>query len=206
MTDPTVRAAAARRGIWLAYFTIAYNFAESVLSLGAGLVAGSVALVGFGIDSAIEVTSALAARWRLGRDFDEAGRERVELIAHRIIGWCFVLLSVYVAGDSVHSLISREKPEASLVGVLVLIASIVVMPILARAKRKVAMTLRSGALASEAKQTSLCAYISAIALVGVGANALMGWWWADPVAALAMVPIIGLEGLEGIRAARQVSA
>lgn len=169
-------------------------------------MAGSVALVGFGIDSAIEVTSALAARWRLGRDFDEAGRERVELIAHRIIGWCFVLLSVYVAGDSVHSLISREKPEASLVGVLVLIASIVVMPILARAKRKVAMTLRSGALASEAKQTSLCAYISAIALVGVGANALMGWWWADPVAALAMVPIIGLEGLEGIRAARQVSA
>lgn len=204
MTDPTVRAAAARRGIWLAYFTIAYNFAESVLSLGAGLMAGSVALVGFGIDSAIEVTSALAARWRLGRDFDETGRERVELIAHRIIGWCFVLLSLYVAGDSVHSLTTREKPDASLVGIFVLIASMVVMPILARAKRKVAMTLRSGALASEANQTSLCAYLSAIALVGVGANTLIGWWWADPAAALAMVPIIGLEGLEGIRAGRRV--
>ena len=203
MTDSTLRAAAARKGIWLAYFTIAYNFAESVFSLGAGLIAGSVALVGFGIDSAIEVTSALAARWRLGRDFDEAGRERVELIAHRLIGWCFLLLSVYVAADSVHAIIAREKPDASVVGILVLMASIVVMPVLARAKRKVAMALRSGALASEAKQTSLCAYLSAIALVGVGANTLMGWWWADPAAALAMVPIIGLEGWEGIRAGKR---
>ena len=206
MTDYTDRAAAARKGIHLAYFTLAYNFAEGVISLGAGLLAGSVALIGFGIDSTIEVTSALVARWRLGRDFDEASREKVEVIAHRIIGWCFMLLSVYVAIDSVHSLYTREKPDGSLVGVLVLAASAVVMPALARAKRKVALALQSGALASEAKQTSLCAYLSAIALVGVGANVLFGWWWADPAAAAAMVPIIGLEGLEGIRAGRRLSS
>ena len=200
MTAAVERAAIARRGIWLAYFTIAYNFAEAVVSLGAGLVAGSVALIGFGIDSAIEVTSALAARWRLGRDFDEATRERVELIAHRIIGWSFLLLSIYVTVDSILALVQHEEPDGSIVGVLVLIASVIVMPVLARAKRKVAAALKSGALASEARQTSLCAYLSSIALIGVGANMLLGWWWADPLAALGMVPIIGLEGLEGIRA------
>lgn len=206
MTGAIDRAAIARRGISLAYFTIAYNFAEAIVSLAAGLVAGSVALIGFGIDSAIEVTSALAARWRLGRDFDEARRERVELIAHRIIGWCFVLLSLYVAVDSAMAIVKREKPDASIIGVLVLTASVIVMPVLARAKHRVASALKSGALASEAKQTSLCAYLSSIALVGVGANALFGWWWADPVAALAMVPIIGLEGLEGIRSQRSQDA
>ena len=200
MSAAVERAAIARRGIWLAYITIAYNFAEAVVSLGAGLVAGSVALIGFGIDSAIEVTSALAARWRLGRDFDEATRERVELIAHRIIGWSFLLLSLYVTVDSILALIQHEEPDGSIVGVLVLMASVIVMPILARAKHKVATALKSGALASEARQTSLCAYLSSIALIGVGANMLLGWWWADPLAALGMVPIIGLEGLEGIRA------
>jgi divalent metal cation (Fe/Co/Zn/Cd) transporter len=194
------RASVTRKGIRLAYFTIAYNLAEALISLGAGLSAGSVALVGFGIDSGIEVTSAVAARWRLGRDGDEAGRERSDLLAHRVIGWCFVLLSVYVAADSIDSLLRHEEPDSSIVGVCVLIASVIVMPALAGAKRKIAMALKSGALVSEARQTSLCAYLSSIALVGVGANALAGWWWADPAAALAMVPIIGLEGWEGIRA------
>jgi divalent metal cation (Fe/Co/Zn/Cd) transporter len=194
------RAALVRRGVRLSYFTIAYNTLEAVVALFAGLIAGSVALVGFGVDSAIEVTSAGASQWRLRSDFDAERRKGVERITHRIIGSSFAVLAAYVLIDSLNSLIRHEEPERSLVGIGLLLLSVIVMPALARAKRRVAVAMDSRALKADAKQTSLCAYLSVIALAGVGLNALLGWWWADPLAALLMVPIIAKEGFEGIAA------
>jgi divalent metal cation (Fe/Co/Zn/Cd) transporter len=188
-----------RRGLWLNYLTLAYNTVEAIVAIAAGLVAGSVALLGFGVDSGIEVTASVAAQWRLRADVDPERRERVERVTHRIIGASFLLLAAYVAVDSVTTLWGREAPEPSTVGLVVLVLSVVVMPILARAKRRVARALQSRALEADAAQTSLCAYLSVIALAGVGLNAAFGWWWADPAAALAMVPIIGKEGIEGLR-------
>ena len=193
------RATLVRRGLLLNYATIAYNVIEAVVSLVAGIVAGSVALVGFGFDSVIEVTASGAAQWRLRVDEDHARRDRVERTTRRVIGWSFMALAAYVAVDSVLTLWNRERPEGSAMGVAILTLSVVVMPVLARAKRRVARQLTSGALEADATQTSLCAYLSAIALAGVALNALLGWWWCDPVAALAMVPIIAKEGVEGIR-------
>jgi divalent metal cation (Fe/Co/Zn/Cd) transporter len=193
------RSALVRRGLLLNYLTIGYNTLEAIVSVGAGLVSGSVALVSFGVDSGIEVTSSLAAHWRLRADIDPERRERVERITHRIIGWSFLALAGYVVWESVMTLSRREAPEASPVGLAVLILSVLLMPLIAHASRKVARALGSRALEADAAQTSLCAYLSIIALAGVGLNAALGWWWADPVAALGMVPIITKEGLEGVR-------
>ena len=193
------RPALVRRGLWLNYATIAYNTVEAIVSIVAGVLAGSVALVGFGVDSVIEVTASGAAQWRLRVDRDAARRERVERASVRIIGACFIALALYVAYDAAVTLWRREHPERSIAGIAIAAASVVVMPVLARAKRKVAMQLASTTLDSEATQTSLCAYLSAIVLAGVTLNWLLGWWWADPVAALAMVPIIGREGVEAFR-------
>lgn len=201
MTAPNAaeRAALVRRGLRLNYATIAYNVVEAVVSLVAGVVAGSVVLVGFGIDSVIEVTASGAAQWRLRADVHHARRERVERITLRVIGWSFLALAAYVAVDSVWSLWFRERPDRSAMGTVILALSVIVMPVLARAKRRVARALGSAALAADATQTSLCAYLSVIALAGVALNAVAGWWWCDPVAALVMVPIIAREGVEGIR-------
>ena len=181
------------------YFTIGYNSLEGLIAVGAGLIAGSIALVGFGFDSLIEVTSGLALLWRLHLDVDEAQRERVEAISLRIVGVCFVVLAIYVTYDSVKSLIRRETPEESIVGIVLAAVSLVIMPLLVRAKRKVARAINSGALMADSKQTELCTYLSAILLGGLLLNALFGWWWADPMAALIMVPIIVKEGIEALR-------
>ncbi|HEY8833852.1 MAG TPA: cation transporter [Gemmatimonadaceae bacterium] len=194
-----MRDALVRRGLALNYATIAYNSFEAVVALIAGVLAGSVALMGFGIDSVIEVTASGAAQWRLRVHSDDNRRDRVERITHRIIGWGFLALAAYVTIDSAKSLYFRERPDRSLIGILILTLSVLVMPLLARAKRSVARQLESRALEADAQQTSLCAYLSVIALLGVTLNALFGWWWADPVAALGMVPIIMKEGFEGIR-------
>ena len=193
------RPALIRRGRYLEYFTIGYNSLEGLIAVGAGLVAGSIALVGFGFDSLIEVTSGTVLLWRLHADVDESRRERVEAISLRIVGVCFVVLAVYVTYDSVKSLLKREAPEESLVGIVLAVVSLVIMPLLVRAKRKVARAINSGALMADSKQTELCTYLSAILLGGLLLNALLGWWWADPVAALIMVPIIVKEGIEGLR-------
>lgn len=193
------RAHLVRRGRYLEYFTIGYNSLEGLIAVGAGLVAGSVALVGFGFDSLIEVTSGAVLLWRLHADVDEGRRERVEAISLRLVGVCFVVLALYVSYDSIKSLLRREAPDESLIGIVLAAVSLIIMPLLVRAKRKVARSINSGALMADSKQTELCTYLSAILLGGLLLNALLGWWWADPVAALIMVPIIAKEGIEALR-------
>jgi divalent metal cation (Fe/Co/Zn/Cd) transporter len=196
---PAADPALVRRGLWLNYATIGYNTLEAVVSVAAGLVAGSVVLLGFGIDSVIEVSSSAAAQWRLRAERDPQSRERIEYLTVHVIGWLFLALAIYIAVDAGRSLWLRERPDQSIVGIVILALSVIVMPLLARAKRGVAAGIGSRALTAEAMQTSLCAYLSVIALSGVVLNAVLGWWWADPVAALGMVPVIAREGLHGIR-------
>ncbi|HEX9960870.1 MAG TPA: cation transporter [Pyrinomonadaceae bacterium] len=192
------RAALIRRGQMLEYFTIGWNLLEGVVAVGSGIIAGSPSLVGFGIDSFIESTSGAALLWRLRVD-DEETRERREQIALRLVGASFLLLAGYVAYDSITTLVWRELPETSYIGIALLVISLIVMPVLARAKRRVAVEIKSRALEADSKQTDLCVYLSAISLGGLALNAAFGWWWADPVAALIMVPIIVNEGIEGLR-------
>ena len=193
------RPALIKKGRYLEYFTIGYNSLEGLIAIGAGLIAGSIALVGFGFDSLIEVTSGSILLWRLNADVDETRRERIEATSVRLVGACFILLALYVSYDSVKSLIRREAPVESIVGIVLAAVSVIVMPLLVRAKRKVARGINSAALMADSKQTELCTYLSAILLMGLLLNAFLGWWWADPIAALIMVPIIVKEGLEGLR-------
>lgn len=197
-------AAAERRklvqhGRALEYFTAAYNSAEGLISLAAGSMAGSVSLVGFGLDSIIEVISGAALLWRLHHDWNESRREAVERITLRIVGWCFVALAVYVALNSGYGLLQHQKPERSIPGIVIAALSVVVMPLLARAKRQVAAGISSAAMKADSRQADFCTYLSAIVLGGLLLNAVLGWWWADPVAGLLMVPIIAKEGVDGIR-------
>lgn len=193
------RRAQVRRGKQLEYLTVGYNSLEGLIAVASGLLAGSIALVGFGFDSVIEVISGLALLWRLYGDADESKRERVEQRALRIVGVSFLILAAYVLFDAGKSLVRREAPEESIVGITLAAVSLVVMPLLVRAKRRVARAIGSAALAADAQQTQICTYLSAILLAGLLLNATLGWWWADPIAALVMVPIIVKEGLEAVR-------
>lgn len=191
------RAKDVRRGRWLEFLTIGWNSLEGIVAIGAGVVAGSIALVGFGFDSIIEVSSGTALLWRLHMDAPEK-RERAEQIALKMVGVSFLLLAAYVTFDAAKSLVKHEPPKASYIGIGVAALSLVVMPLLARAKRKVAASISSRALHADSRQTDLCAYLSAILLGGLLLNALFGWWWADPIAALVMIPIIVNEGIEAL--------
>lgn len=193
------RAATVRRGRRLECFTIAWNCLEGAIAVTAGLVAGSLALVGFGIDSFIEVTSGAALLWRMNVDADVHRRGQNERLALRIVGLCFVGLAAYLGYESIRDLIGWRAPEHSIPGIVLACVSLLVMPLLARAKRKVGTALGSAAMHADAKQTDFCAYLSAILLAGLLLNAVFGLWWADPVAALIMVPIITREGIAGIR-------
>lgn len=190
------RSLAARRGRRLEYFTIAWNSLEAIASVVAGLLAGSIALVGFGLDSVIEVSSGAVLLWRLRAEGDAERREHAEHRALRFVGVGFLALAAYVAYDSIKGLVRHEAPHESLFGIGVAIASLIAMPLLARAKRTVARQLNSGAMHADSRQTDFCVYLSAILLAGLLLNALLGWWWADPVAALLMVPLIAREGVE----------
>ena len=193
------RAGLVRRGRGLAYATLALNSLEAGVAVVAGVASGSVALLGFGVDSLIELTAGVTALWRLSADFDLTRRARVERTSLRIIGACFLALAAYVTYEAGRALVLRERPAQSLPGIALAVLSLVSMPLLARAKRDVAVGMGSGALAADAQQTALCGYLSAILLGGLLLNATLGWWWADPLAALCMVPIIAKEGLEGVR-------
>lgn len=191
----TPRKADTRAGRRLEYFTLGWNVIEAAVAIGAGAIAGSVALVGFGVDSVIESLSGFILLWRLWRH--DADRSR-EPLALKLVGASFFVLAAYVAGDAILSLVRREAPDVSTIGIGLSMASLIVMPLLARAKRRVARRLESEALRADSRQTDLCAFLSAILLGGLALNALWGWWWADSVAALLMVPIIAREGLQAV--------
>lgn len=184
------------RGRQLEYITLVWNAAEAIIGVTAGLLAGSIALVGFGLDSVIEISSGAVLLWRLGAGRDAERRERISVL---LVGLCFVLLTLYVLYEAIETLVAGGKPRESLVGIGLAIASLIAMPLLARAKRRVASGLNSGAMQADSRQTDICAYLSAILLGGLMLNALFGWWWADPVAALLMSPIIAREGVEALR-------
>ena len=196
--DSPDRADAVRRGRLLEYLTIIWNLIEGIVSVTAGLLAGSVALVGFGFDSFIESASGGTLLWRLHLDHPER-REQAEKFALQLVGVSFLLLAAYVTFDAVKSLLNRELPEATYLGIGIAALSLVVMPLLARAKRRIAKTLHSHAMEADARQTDICTYLSAILLGGLLLNALFGWWWADPVSALIMIPIITKEGIGALR-------
>jgi divalent metal cation (Fe/Co/Zn/Cd) transporter len=189
-----------RRGQRLEYFTIGYNSAEGLISIVAGFVAGSVSLIGFGLDSLIEVTSGAALLWRLHHDLDHFRREQIEQTTLRIVGGCFIALAIYILCESGSTLIRHEAPGRSIPGIVIAAISVIVMPILAKAKRRVATGIGSGAMKADSRQTDFCTYLSAILLGGLLLNALFGWWWADPIAGLVMVPIIAKEGIDGLQA------
>jgi divalent metal cation (Fe/Co/Zn/Cd) transporter len=193
------RQAVAERGKRLEYFTIAWNSLEGLVALIAGALAGSISLVGFGIDSFIEVISGATLLWRMTVDAEVQTRERNERLSLRIVGICFMVLSAYIAYESVSDLMTRKASEHSIPGIILACVSLVAMPILSRAKKQVGKELGSAAMNADAKQTDFCVYLSAILLAGLLFNAALGWWWADPTAALIMVPIVAKEGVDAVK-------
>jgi divalent metal cation (Fe/Co/Zn/Cd) transporter len=195
------RVALLRRGVALEGVTVGYNALEGIVAIAAGLAAGSVALTGFGIDSVIEVTSGALLWWRLRAELGSAPLgPTVERRAARGAGFLLLALAVYIVAESAHDLLTGQHPETSTVGIVLTSLSLIVMPLLARAKLRTAERLESRALRTDAHETIVCAWLSATTLLGLGLNAVLGWWWADPVAALAMLPLIVREGIEAWRA------
>jgi divalent metal cation (Fe/Co/Zn/Cd) transporter len=189
-----------RRGVLLEAVTVGYNALEGLVAIAAGLAAGSVALTGFGADSVIEVTSGVVLWWRLRAELGAPplGPE-VERRASRLAGALLLLLAGYLLVESGHRLLSGARPEASVIGIVLTSVSLIVMPLLARAKLRTAAALDSRALRADAHETIVCAWLSVTTLAGLLLNALLGWWWADPAAALAMLPLVLREGLEALR-------
>jgi divalent metal cation (Fe/Co/Zn/Cd) transporter len=196
LTSPRglARPEALRRARWLNVATIVWNVIEGVVAVAAGVVAGSVSLVGFGFDSAIEVSAAVVLAWRLSQERKGGCMQGSDARATRAIAISFLLLATYVGAESARHLWSGARPDESVVGIAVATLALLVMPLLARAKRALAPTLGSAAAVADAKQTNLCALLSAVLLVGLGANALLGWWWADPVAGLGIAALASAEG------------
>ena len=194
------RAVLLRRGVVLESFTVGYNALEGSVAVVAGLAAGSVALTGFGVDSVIEVSSGALLWWRLRAELGSAPLgPAVERRAAWLAGMLLLALGAYIVIESVHRLLRGEHPDPSPVGIGLTLLSLVVMPLLARAKLRTAGELGSAALRADAHETIVCAWLSATTLLGLSLNAVVGWWWADPVAALAMLPLIVREGLEAVR-------
>jgi divalent metal cation (Fe/Co/Zn/Cd) transporter len=184
----------ARRARWLAWATIGWNVLEAVVAIAAGVVAGSVALIGFGLDSTVEVLSALVIVWQL-----RGVAEQRERLALKLIALSFFALAVYVAVRAALDLIGHTEPESSSVGIGLAIASLIVMPALATAKRRNGLEMGSATVIADSNQTKLCAYLSGILLSGLILNAVVGWWWADPVAAVGIALLAAREGLDAWR-------
>lgn len=184
-----------RAGRRIEYISLAWTSIEALAAVTAGVIASSIALIGFGVDSFIEIGSSAILLWRLNHEFGEK-RERTAL---RLVGVSFLLLAVYVGWEATESLVKHQPPSVSYFGIVFSVLCLIVMPLLARAKRRVAARLDSRAMEADSKQSSICGYLAAILLCGLALNALFGWWWADPAAALAMLPIIIKEGVEALR-------
>ncbi|MGH2789235.1 MAG: cation diffusion facilitator family transporter [Actinomycetota bacterium] len=181
-----------RRALWLEYLTITWNVVEGTVAISAGVVAGSIALVGFGFDSSIEAFAASVVVWQLKGGSSEE-RERKAL---RIIAVTFFILAAYVTVESVRDLVGQQEPAESTVGIVLAVVSLIVMPTLGWFKRKTGEALNSKVLIADSAETFLCSWLSAILLLGLMLNATVGWWWADPVAALGIAWLALREGRE----------
>lgn len=199
------RRALHRRAVVLEWFTVGWNVLEALVAVGAGLLAGSVALVGFGVDSGIEVISAVGLLWRLRTSADAPRDEETaaERRALAVVAFTFFALAAYVAYEAGSSLLAREAPDPSPVGIALAALSLVVMPALALAKQRVGREWGSRALLADAVETWVCSYLSLALLLGLGLNALFGWWWADAAGGLAMLPVVVWQGIEALREARE---
>lgn len=197
LTFPAERDKSLQKGLWLEYFTVTWNVLEAVVGLTAGFMAGSVALVGFALDSTVEASSGCILIWRLKTE-QKGSRtaEEAEGRAIRLVAWAFFALAAYVGIRSLWDLIIQSRPEESVPGIILAMVSLIVMPLLAWQKNWVAKELDSRALQADSTQTSLCTYLSAFLLMGLVANALFGWWWADPVAGLLIAGFAAKEGWE----------
>jgi divalent metal cation (Fe/Co/Zn/Cd) transporter len=191
-TDPELRRKLSRRAQLLAGASVTYNIIEAIVAISAGVVAGSVALVGFGLDSVVEVSSGLIILWQFRHKLPES-REKQAL---RLLAFSFFALAAYVAFESVRTLITGANPETSPVGIGLAIASLIVMPFLSWAQRRTGKALGSNAVVADSTQTLLCTYLSAVLLVGLILNATLGWGWADPVAGLIIAAVAIREGVE----------
>ena len=200
LTTPTERKAAVARQKWLTSATIGWNSLEGVVAIAAGIAAGSVSLIAFGLDSGIEVSAALILAWRLVQERRTGCKQDVDKRAQRLIAASFAALALYVGVESVRDLMMADRPDESPVGIVMAALSLVVMPFLARAKRRLAPLMGSRAVDAEAKQTLLCAFLSGALLVGLSANAALGWWWADPLAGLFIGGAAGYETVSTWRA------
>jgi divalent metal cation (Fe/Co/Zn/Cd) transporter len=199
------RVALHRRALWLEYITVGWNVVEAVVAIGAGIIAGSVALIGFGADSAIEVISAGGLLWRLRKAGPHAAvseESAAEKRALYVVAITFFLLASYITWEAVKSLISQAEPLTSPVGIILAVLSMAIMPTLAFVKQRVGKEIGSRALVADSKETWVCSYVSLTLLLGVGAYALLGWW-SDSVGALAMLPIILWQRWETLAEARE---
>jgi divalent metal cation (Fe/Co/Zn/Cd) transporter len=188
-----------RRAALLQWLTVAHGLIEGSASLYASRGSNSVALLGFGLDSFVEVLSASIVLWRLA---SLAGRGRFYLSERtglRLVGICFVALSIGVGGDAIDGLLHREIPHETALGIAVAAASVALMPLLGQAKKRISGEIGSHSMSADAKQTHFCAYLAGITLVGLGLKSAFGWWWADSAAALIMTPIILWEGIQALR-------
>ena len=191
-----------RIALWLVAGTLAYNVIEAGIAIASGLAARSIALFGFGLDSVIESVAALVLLWRLAKGARGASDNtlaEMDQRVHRVVGATFLILATYVVAQSVWVFVTRAAPDESTIGIALAIASILVMPAVSWWKIRIARKLASHALVAEAKETIACSYLSFALLLGLLLNSLLGWWWADPAAALLMVPWVIKEGIEGLR-------
>ncbi len=191
-----------RIALWLVVATMAYNTIEAGIALWSGVTARSIALVGFGLDSIIEFTAAGILLWRLSAEIEGAHSSIVqarERLVHRFVGATFIALALYVVVEAGLTLWHNDPPGESIIGIVLAAASLVIMPIVSWGKFRAAKEIGSAALRAEAKETLACSYLSLTLLLGLVANASGGWWWADPVAALVMVPWLIKEGAEGLQ-------
>ncbi len=188
------------KALWSEYFTVAWNIVEGVVAIATGVAAGSIALVGFGLDSYIEVASGSVLIWRLRKHgfVEKNDEEAAEKRAILFVGITFFALALYVVYESGKKLLIHEHPDESFIGIILAIASLIAMPLLANYKKRLAMKIGSRALRADALETLACSWLSFALLLGLSANVLLGWWWADPVAALAMVYFLIKEGREAV--------
>ncbi len=194
------RAEAVTRQKWLTAATIAWNAIEGIVAIAAGIAASSVSLIGFGLDSGIEVSAALILAWRLAQERRTGCKQEADRLAQRLIALSFVVLALYVGIESVRDLLLAHRPAASTVGIVMAALSLVAMPLLAVAKRRLAPVLGSRAVQAEATQTIVCALMSAALLIGLGSNAAFGWWWADPLAGITIAFMALSAGINTWRA------